>query len=134
MELRERLAKLRQERNYKLRDLRGAIEAATGESMALSYLSALEKEERAPSVDALTKIAAGYGMTLKQLLGPVVLPGSPEPQYPPALDEVARERGMSDAEKAELVQFEFRGKRPESKEDWDTLYSVLKGIEKRATR
>jgi transcriptional regulator with XRE-family HTH domain len=131
MELRERLAQLRQSRNYKLRELREAIEAATGESMALSYLSTLEKENRTPSIDTLTKIAAGYGMSLRELLGPVVLPGAPQRQYSQTFEEVAAERGMSDAEKEELYQFEFRGKRPETKEDWDLLYSVLKTIEKR---
>jgi len=131
MELHERLAQLRQEHNYRLRDLRDAIENATGELMALSYLSTLEKETKAPSIDALTKIAAGYNMTLRDLLSPVELPGTPQRQYSQAFIEFADELHLSEPEREALYQVEYRGKRPETKEGWGLLYSAFKTIENR---
>ncbi len=126
MELRERLAQLRRSHKFTLRDLRERIEAATGERMAVSYLSALERVERAPSIGTLSRIAAGYGITLQELLQAV---GSdkldtPTP-YPEGLQAAARKRGMTAAEMEDVVNIQYRGRRPEAEAEWDAILSVL---------
>lgn len=132
MDLRERLAQLRRAHGYTLRDLRARIAAATDEQMAISYLSALERVERTPSIDALTRIAAGYGITLQELLEPVDIASAPtEPRYSPVFENFARKRGLNEAEKEELWRVVYRGRRPETEDDWDLLFSALNHIDMR---
>lgn len=126
MELRERLAQLRRSHGFTLRDVRERIEAATGERMAISYLSALERVERAPSIETLSRIAAGYGITLQELLKAVGSDklGSPAP-YPEGLQAAARKRNLTAAEMEDVVNIQYRGRRPETEAEWDAVLSVL---------
>lgn len=132
MELKDRLAALRRSRGYSLRELRERIERETGEVMAISYLSALERVGRTPSVETLARIAAGYGMTLQELLAPVAVAGRPDaPRYSPSFDAFAAKRGLDPTEKEELWRVQYRGTRPETEEDWELLYATLNAIGKR---
>jgi|GEM_PF-2210800 len=133
MELRERLASLRRERGYSLRELRQRIEDRTGERMAISYLSALERAERAPSIETLSRIAAGYDMSLTELLAPTNL-GDAEmntPDLPPGLERIAREKGLSAQDIAELSRIEFRGRRPQTEQEWELILSALNVLPER---
>ena len=130
MDLRERLTQLRKSRGYSLRELRDRIDRETGEAMAISYLSALERVGRTPSIDTLTRIAAGYDMTVQELLGPVVTTGKPEaPRYSPSFDVFARKWNLDESDKEDLWRIQYRGARPETEDDWDLLYLMLKKIE-----
>jgi transcriptional regulator with XRE-family HTH domain len=132
MELKDRLAGLRRSRGYTLRELRERIERETGEVMAISYLSALERVGRAPSIETLARIAAGYGMTLRELLGPVeIAGGSADPGYSPSFDSFAERRNLDATEKEELWRVQYRGARPETEADWELLYATLNAIDKR---
>lgn len=129
MELKDRLAELRRSRGYTLRALRERIERETGEVMAISYLSALERDVRTPSIDTLSRIAAGYGMTLEDLLRPVEVGGAGQgPGYSPSFDAFATKRNLSNTDKEELWRIQFRGARPETEDDWDLLYLALNRI------
>lgn len=69
--LSERFASIRAERGWSLRDVRDAVERATGHKIAFSYLRTIEHEgATSPSVATLVRIAAGYGMTAQELLAP----------------------------------------------------------------
>ena len=68
-DLHERLAALRRERGYSLREMQRRIEEQTGERVAISYLSKLERGQVTPRIDTLCRIAAGYGVSPKALLG-----------------------------------------------------------------
>lgn len=126
MELKDRLAELRRSRGYSLRDLREQIEQRTGEKMAISYLSALERVGRTPSVESLTRIAAGYDMSLAELLAPLDGERPPSPsQLPQGFEAFAKKRNLSDVEKEAFLALEYRGNRPETEEEWDLLYSAL---------
>jgi transcriptional regulator with XRE-family HTH domain len=94
--------------------------------MAISYLSALERVERTPSIDTLTRIAAGYGMTIQELLGPVgsELKSNPA-SHSDSLEAVAKRRGLTNAEKEGLLQLQYRGRRPETEDEWEAILSVL---------
>jgi transcriptional regulator with XRE-family HTH domain len=135
MELNERLAALRRSRGYSLRELRERIERETGETMAISYLSELERLDGTPSVDVLTRIAGGYGMTLRELLEPVTLDVAPSgPNYSPVFQAFANNRNLNETEKEELWRVVYRGNRPETEEDWELLYATLNAIDKRRGR
>lgn len=133
MELRERLATLRRERGYSLRELRQRIEDRTGEQMAISYLSALERVGRAPSIEALGRIAAGYEMSLTELLAPTDLSGEigSISDLPPGLERIVRNRGLSDKDVAELSRIEFRGRRPQTEQEWELILSALNVLPER---
>ena len=132
MELKERLATLRRSRKYSLRELRERIERESGEAMSISYLSELERRGGTPSMEVLTRIAAGYGMTVRDLLAPVELDETPvEPLYSPEFKSFARRRGLDETEMEELWRVVYRGNRPETEDDWDLLYSALNVIDNR---
>lgn len=127
MELKERLADLRRARGYTLRQLRDRIEERTGERMSVSYLSELERLAATPSVEALTRIANGYDLSLQELLAPVDFgDDSQQNSYPASLKEFVTRRGLDPAWLETLSRIEYRGKRPESADEWEVIYSVLK--------
>lgn len=98
--------------------------------MSISYLSELERLDTAPSVETLGKVAAGYDLSLYDLLAAVDSPvdfsgGATHAQYPSALRELI-ERGEIDEEWAKtLSRIEFRGRRPRSEAEWRAIYSTL---------
>jgi transcriptional regulator with XRE-family HTH domain len=130
MELRHRLAELRRERDITLRELRERINERTGTRLSISYLSELERLDTVPSVETLGRVAAGYDLSLYDLLAPVDSPvdfsgGATRAQYPAALRELI-ENGEIDEEWAKtLARIEFRGRRPESEAEWRAIYSTL---------
>jgi transcriptional regulator with XRE-family HTH domain len=130
MELRHRLAELRRERGITLRELRERISARTGTRLSISYLSELERLDTVPSVGTLGRVAAGYGLSLYDLLAPVDSPvdfsgGASDAQYPASLRALI-EKGEIDEEWAQtLARIEFRGRRPESEVEWRAIYSTL---------
>jgi transcriptional regulator with XRE-family HTH domain len=136
MELKDRLVELRKSYELTLRQLRDRIMAATGDDMSISYLSALERVNRTPSIETLAKIAAGYGISVQDLLGPVdlVSPAAKPPAHSPSFESFAQKRGLTATEMEELWRIEYRGSRPESEEDWDLLYSTLNAINRRRGR
>lgn len=132
MRLRDRLAELRKERGWSLRELRDRVAAATGERLSISYLSELERAERVPSVDILARLARGYDLTLQQLLAPVEFSGTdaaqwpPHAPYPPVLARLGAEGRIPAEWLGTLAQVEFRGHRPETEDEWIALYGMLK--------
>jgi transcriptional regulator with XRE-family HTH domain len=130
VELKDRLAALRRERGLSLRQLREQIETKTAERIAVSYLSSLERLDATPSVEVLTKIAAGYGMTVQELLAPVDFTGESQPgDLPSGLQEFARANPNLSADQIHsLARVEFRGARPETAAEWEQLYKVLDAL------
>ncbi len=130
MELKHRLAELRRERKLTLRELRERISERTGTKLSISYLSELERLDTVPSIETLTRVAAGYDMSLYDLLAPVDSPadfsgGATEAQYPAAL-RALMEKDQIDEEWAKtLSRIEFRGRRPGTEAEWMAIYSTL---------
>ncbi|MEA2498883.1 MAG: hypothetical protein QOH26_1288 [Actinomycetota bacterium] len=134
MELKDRLAELRRLRGYSLRELRERIERATGERMAISYLSSLERLGGTPSVESLTRIAAGYGLTVQDLLEPVDFSGNQtDSRYPQSLLDFVDDRKLGPDWLETLSRIEYRGNRPDSEDEWNAIYSVLKLLSNRRT-
>ena len=130
MKLRDRLAELRRERNITLRELREQIEEHTGEKLSVSYLSELERMDAVPSVETLAKVAAGYDLSLYDLLSPVDSPvdfsgkGS-SAQYPEALRRLEESQEIDGEWLETLARIEFRGRRPQTEAEWMAIYSML---------
>ncbi len=139
MNLQDRLAELRRERGLTLRQLRDRIAERTDERLSISYLSELERTGGFPSVETLARLARGYGLTLQQLLEPVEIlnggdGGNAAASYPAAL-RALHEQGRIDAEwAATLARIEFRGRRPETEDEWVAIHGVLKALLEPKTR
>lgn len=128
MELKERLAKLRSERGFSLRELREKVEEATGQKIAISYLSSLERVGGAPSVDTLAALAAGYGISVEALLAPVKIHDEQVDRYPEGLLELRTKESLGQDWMDTLTSIQFRGERPESYEEWQLIYWALKSF------
>lgn len=130
MKLRDRLAELRREKNITLRELRERIEEHTGEKLSVSYLSELERMDAVPSVETLARVAAGYDLSLYDLLAPVDSPvdfsgrGS-NAQYPEALRKLKESQEIDEEWLETLARIEFRGLRPQTEAEWMAIYSML---------
>lgn len=127
MELKDRLTQLRQERGYTLRELRDRIERETGDRMSFSYLSSLERVGRTPSIEALTHIAAGYGLSVQALLAPVGFDEALSAErYPPSLVEFMDQEEVDADWLDTLASIQFRGERPSTADEWRAIYGLLK--------
>ncbi len=130
MELKHRLAELRRERKMTLRELRERISERTGTRLSISYLSELERLDTVPSVETLARVAAGYEMSLYDLLAPVDSPvdfsgGTTDAQYPAALRSLIEKEQIDEEWAKTLSRIEFRGRRPSTEAEWMAIYSTL---------
>ena len=129
MKLNERLRELRRERGLTLRELSEAIEKRTGERLSVSYLSELERKDAVPSVETLARIAGGYGVSLPEILAPVDFYGgeigSP---YSKGLLQFKESRQLEDDWVETLARIEFRGRRPDTEDEWEAIYGVLRAL------
>src|SRR5690348_8806305 len=66
--LAERLATLRHDRRWTLANLAASIERTTHRRMSKAYLRELELGRKSPTVGRIAALAAGYGMTIQELL------------------------------------------------------------------
>ena len=129
MDLKSRLAELRRDEGLTLRELRDRIRERTGDAVSIGYLSELERVDSVPSVDVLAKIAVGYGISVGELLRPVDFFDAPDAvRYPKPLTRLVESGELSAEWAATLGRIEFRGRRPQSEDDWMAVYSVLKAL------
>lgn len=129
MRLSERLAELRREQGYTLKDLRDRIEQRTGERLSISYLSELERTDTAPPLETLVRIARGYEISLHDLLAPVDFYGEGTvAQFPEILQQLRQEHVLDDEWAATLARIEFRGHRPQTRDEWLAIYQMLKAF------
>lgn len=71
----ERLRAIRAGRGWTLREATDRIERQTGHRLSFSYLSALERgKDATPGLETLERIAAGYGLTVCDLIGCAATP------------------------------------------------------------
>lgn len=127
MKLHERLRELRNERNYRLKDV------AHVAGISLPYLSDLERGRTNPSLETLQTIAAAYEISVQDLLEGVDFYGeSSDGALPKGLSELIADPGLSEPLSPDwirtLSRIELRGKRPRTKDDWYAIYLHLKRI------
>lgn len=91
------------------------------------YLWNLEKGEKArPSGDTLYRIARALGVTMSDLLGRKLLTDTAAPDTLAAgLAEFAEQAGLPQTDVDMLAQVNFRGKQPQTLEDWEFVYRAI---------
>jgi len=127
MTLGQRLRELRREAGLTLKEL----EEKCG--ISVPYLSDIERGRSNPSLETLKKLASFYGKTLNDLLSGVDFFGEATGEgYPPGLTELFEDpdfkKEITDDWKKLLLKIEFRGKRPQSKREWQEIYLHLRRI------
>jgi transcriptional regulator with XRE-family HTH domain len=99
-----------------------------------TYLWELEKDtagEKKPSADVLLRIAAALSVTIADLLDlPTVQVKQRKVELPRALRDfrermVALHTPLSDDDVRDLALMRFRGRQPETADDWHQLYLAL---------
>jgi transcriptional regulator with XRE-family HTH domain len=116
---------------------KGLADIATATGLSKGYLSELENAEDAnPTLDVLQRIAKALDVTIADLIGaPKLEPSLPDPKMLENAPEGLRQ--FAKARKAEgfpleaheiiwLASAHYRGKRPETKEDFEFLHRSLR--------
>lgn len=106
---------------------------ASEADVSKGYIYMLEAGEMAnPSLDVLLKIANALDCTIADLTGEPKVAAVVSPvEIPESLSRFARLRRrmgekLSEEDLQSLARTQFRGKRPETVEDWAYLYEFLK--------
>jgi transcriptional regulator with XRE-family HTH domain len=115
-----RIRKRREEAGLSLGQL------AEDADVSKSYLWRLESGsgQVRPSGKTLYRIAGALGTTMSDLLGREVLVDAPE-DFPPSLIKFAQRNHLTPREQRMLAQIEFRGRRPQTMEDWEFLWNAI---------
>ena len=97
--------------------------------VAKGWLWEIENEKRdkdvRPSAETLFKIAEALGTSAADLLGKKIQQNT-TPDRPDALKSFAQENDLTDADVEMLARIEFRGEKPETKEDWQYIYESIR--------
>jgi transcriptional regulator with XRE-family HTH domain len=108
-------------------------ELATRANVSKAYIYMLEAGETDnPRLDMLQKIADALDCTIGDLIGKGRMALKKEPiEIPEALLSFARKRKregdpLNEDDLVNLARIQFRGRRPQSEEDWAYLYQFFK--------
>lgn len=113
-----RLRRLREEKNWSLTELAERAE------ISRSYLAQIESGESTPTQAKVIQLAHALGALPSELMGE-------EPDkvdIPDSLRRFAEANNLLSAEIQMLARIEYRGKRPNSMEEWKAIYAVIKGM------
>lgn len=121
-------------RIHDLRESRGLsiAELARKSGVAKSYVSQLESGEADnPSLEAVRKIAAGLGVRVSDLIGEEESGEPRAGKLPPGLEAFRRSAGrrgmpLAPEDVDMLLGLQYRGRRPETEEDFAFLYHAIK--------
>jgi XRE family transcriptional regulator, regulator of sulfur utilization len=126
MKLHERLKEVRTQRGLTL------LQVKEQSGLSVSYVSDLERGRTSgPSLETLDKLATCYQMTTADLISGIEGWGETTlAALPNGLAELLTDETI-DAEAArDLSRVEFRGKRPQTREEWYELYLYLRRMMK----
>lgn len=120
MALSEQIRKYRQEEGLSLADLARLSRVSKG------YLSQLENNLHGPrpSADVLHRIATVLGTSVNDLLE--TQSSSDFKDFPIELQKFAELEQLPEREVKLLAQIEYRGRRPQTVNDWRFLYEAIK--------
>jgi transcriptional regulator with XRE-family HTH domain len=128
MSLAENLKRLRMQKQLSQPDLAAKSDLSKG------YIYMLEAGEMTnPSLETLFQISKALDCTIADLVGQprTTLKADPGLEIPDALQEFAKRQKregepVTDEELRSLAHMQYRGKRPQSVEDWAYVYEFLK--------
>jgi transcriptional regulator with XRE-family HTH domain len=124
------------QRLKQLRDKKGlsVAELSAAAGVSKPYIWQIESGRRQnPSADKLQKLAAALGTTVADLIGaPAGIPEEALGEAPESLREFAKRRGKRLGLRREdvvmLKHVHYRGKRPDTPEDWELVFLFLRRI------
>lgn len=127
MKLQNRLKELRMYRDLTLK----GVAELTG--LSVSYLSDIERGRTTPTLNTLETIAQALEVSIIDMLTGVDFAGeASQAGLPPGLSELMGddEYGQDITEEwvETLSKIQFRGKRPQTKQDWLELYLHLRRV------
>ena len=128
MDIPARLKALREARGLSLTDL------AKASHVSQPYLGQIESGIKSnPSAAVLQRLATALRVTVADLIGaPVAISQESLEQTPEALRELVRKRGKAIGLRQEDIEMlrniNYRGKAPETVEDWELLFLFIKRL------
>jgi transcriptional regulator with XRE-family HTH domain len=122
--------RLREKRREKTMTLKQLADAA---GLTVTYLSDVERDRTKPSLKTLGRVAEGLGITTTDLIAGVDLLGAETDEaLPPGLrelrDDPAWRDQLNDDWIRTLVRLDYRGKRPQTKQDWRDVFLSLRRV------
>lgn len=91
------------------------------------YLSQIENEAaNRPSAQTLFRLARALGTSVGELLGEHDSTSEPEIIVPDSLRDFARQAGIPEVDLRMLAGIHYRGRTPQSPEDWRFIYESIK--------
>lgn len=114
-----RIRRLREKHGWSLTELSNRA------GISRSYLAQIESGQSAPTEDKILKLANALGALPSELLGEQP---SGQAHVPPMLRDFAEQANLGSAEVQMLAQIEYRGKKPNTVQEWKAIYSVIKGM------
>lgn len=126
MKLNDRLKEIRKARELTLLQ----VKERTG--VSVSYLSDLERGRTSnPTLDTMEKLAACYGLTLPDLVAGVEGWGELTTEsLPPGLKALVEKKEIDPGWAQDLSRLEFRGKRPQTEEEWREIFYYMRRMMK----
>jgi transcriptional regulator with XRE-family HTH domain len=129
MTVAENIRRIRESKEFSLDEL------ASRANISKTYLWELERDtagEKKPSADVLLRIAKALSTTLAELLSlETVTVRKGRIEIPPSLKEFQKrmetlETSLSTEDLRDLALMKFRGGQPQTADDWQQLYLLLK--------
>jgi transcriptional regulator with XRE-family HTH domain len=122
MKLHERLKEIRTQKGLTL------VQVKEQSGLSVSYLSDLERgRTTSPSLETLDKLANFYAMTATDLMSGIEGWGEATmASLPAGLSDLVSDSTIDEDIARDLSRVEFRGKRPQTKEEWYELFLYLK--------
>jgi len=128
MDLAEKLRTLREDRHHSVPEL------ARASGVSIAYIRQIEGGvKKNPTAAVLTKLAGALGVPVMELLGIASKEESDaREEVPAALKDLLRRKGRQlDLRREDMRMLGhicFRGRRPESMEDWELIFLFLKRL------
>lgn len=118
----DRIKLRRTEQELSLAELARRVDISKG------YLHNIESGETVnPSAEVLFRIANELHTTIADLLGEEEQqPLQTDVVIPSVLEQFAKKAGLTEADKQMLARIEYRGKKPETLEDWQFIFESIK--------
>ncbi len=127
MTIGQRIREIRRERELTLKQL------ADKSGLTLTYLSDVERNQTRPSLKALLRIAGALEVSMADLLSGVEEFGTATDEALPAglrelKDDPTIASQLDDDWLQTLQRLNYRGKRPQTKEEWQEIFMYLRRI------
>ena len=99
-------------------------ELAEQANVSRSYISQIESGKSTPTQEKILQFSEAFGVLPSELLGE----STEQKNIPVSLKQFAEAINLPPTDIQMLAQIQYRGKRPDTVEEWRAIYSVIKGM------